>query len=74
MTAQIRQLKREADPDVVGFLEKALQKAKDGEITGVLILAQDPSGVAYSLAGIKERFTVLGWLSHAMYQLQSDPE
>jgi hypothetical protein len=72
MMAQIHQLRRPVDPDVVEYLQRALDEAKAGEITGVMILAQDPDGVRYGLAGIKDRFAVIGWLSHAMHKLQAD--
>lgn len=74
MGAEIHALKRAVDPDVIDILERALQQAKDGELNGVMVLKQDPGGVAYAVAGIKDRFTVLGWLSHAMHRLQTDPE
>jgi hypothetical protein len=72
VAAHIHELKRPVDPDVVDILERALEKAKSGEINGVLVLSQDPNAISYAIAGVKERFTVLGWLSHAMHRLQTD--
>lgn len=70
--SNVRALSRPVDPDVVRFIEQVLERAKAGEISGVLMLSQDTEGVAYGIAGIKDRFTVLGWLSHAMHKLQDD--
>lgn len=63
---------RKPDTEVVALLERALQRAQAGEITGVLLLSQDGNGVAYGIAGLRDRFTQLGFLSHAMHRLQSD--
>lgn len=54
------------------MLEEVLAKVRAGDIHGVLVLSQDKTGIAYNIAGIKDRFEVLGWLSHAMHKLQSD--
>ncbi len=66
--------KRQVDADVVDMLEKALEKARDGELRGILLLGQDSGGVSYSIAGIKDRFLVTGFLAHAMHKLQTDLE
>lgn len=68
----VRVLQRGTDPDVIARIEDVLEAAKAGEIHGVMILSQDAGGVRYTLAGIKDRFSVLGWLSHAMHRLQTD--
>lgn len=65
-------LKRDADPLIVEYLEAVLTEAREGKTTGVLILAQDAEGLRYSIAGITERFEVIGWLSHAIYKLNSE--
>ena len=73
MTTDIRTIERKPDPEVISFLDDALAKARKGEITGVLIISQDVGKWAsYSHAGLKDRFHVLGYLSHAMHQLQTD--
>lgn len=59
------------DPDVLTYLAQALEDAKAGKLTGVLLVTQQQDGAAqYSIAGIKDRFTVLGYLTHALYKLQ----
>lgn len=64
---------REPDPDLIRYLEAALERARSGEIVGVLMLQQDVTGcVRYTIANIKDRFKVLGFLSHAMHSLQED--
>lgn len=60
------------DPDVIVYLEEILARARTGEITGVMIMAQDGKGVAFRHAGLKDRFELLGWLSHTMHNLQTD--
>lgn len=72
MSAQIRQLTRPVDPEVVRYLEEALAEAKAGKLSGVLILQQDAEGLAYAVAGVKDRFALIGWLSHAIHKLQTD--
>jgi hypothetical protein len=61
---------KRAVPEVVEYLEAALVRARAGEVTGVLILTQDAEGLAYSVAGISNRYTVSGWLMYAIFQLQ----
>jgi hypothetical protein len=76
MTGGIRELKAvniQPDPVVIEFLEDALADAKAGKTTGVLIVAQDrEGGASYAITGIKNRFTVMGFLYHALFRLQSD--
>lgn len=65
--------KMEPNQEVVDFLTEALERAKNGETVGVLILEQDNvGGCIYSLVNIKDRFTSMGYLSHAIYKLQAD--
>lgn len=64
--------KRPVDPDVVAYLKDMLARAESGDVTGVLVVAQEGEGVTYTIAGIRDRMTVLGYLSHAMHKLQSD--
>ena len=60
-------------PEVVEYLEEQLERARKGDMTGVLMVSQDGNGdVWYTVAGIKDRMTVLGVLSHAMHKLQTD--
>lgn len=74
MPADLRSIGgRKPDPEVVSFLEGVLEAARAGEVTGVLVLSQELDGsLKYTIAGIKDRFTVTGWLYHAMHRLQSD--
>lgn len=60
------------DPDVIKFLEETLDGARKGDVTGVLLLVQDANGVAYRVAGIKDRFKITGFLYHAMHLLQTE--
>lgn len=71
--AELVPFTRAPDPDLVRMLEATLAQAKAGEATGILLLVQDrDGGVAYKLAGIRDRFLHLGLLSHAMHRLQAD--
>lgn len=72
MMTNIVAIKPTVDDELVEMLEKTLAEAKDGEISAVMLLAQDCNGVRYRLYGIKDRFQVLGWLSHMMHRLQTD--
>lgn len=70
---QLKKFERPIDPDVVVFLEETLAKAKTGEVSGVLLVEQDrQGGVAYSVAGVTNRYMVSGLLFHALHKLQSD--
>ena len=57
MTA-ISVLAKQTDPDVVKFLEEALERARAGEISGILLLEQDREGMTYTVAGAKNRFEI----------------
>jgi hypothetical protein len=75
MTGEVLELKSiiTADPEVIEFLERALIDAKEGKTTAVLIMEQNKEGaLSYAIAGVKDRFKTLGFLSHAIYKLQSD--
>jgi hypothetical protein len=63
--------RKRSPPEVVEFLEAVLERARAGELTGVLILAQDSKGLSYSVAGINDRYVVTGWLMHAIVKLNS---
>lgn len=63
----------EPDVGMIEHLEELLKRARAGEIMGVLTVAQDTMGAAqYSVQNMRNRFEILGYLSHAMHQLQSD--
>lgn len=68
----LRKLERLPDPHVVEYLKGALDRAIAGEITGVLIVSEGGGEIRYSVAGLKDRLVVSGWLFHALYKLQSD--
>ena len=59
-------------PELVEFVEGLLERARSGELVGVLVLEQDRDGVSYTFSGITKRWEKLGLLSHAMHQLQQD--
>ena len=70
MTAEIKVLARPQEPEVIQYLEELLAKARTGEVNGILIVAQSSSHVHHYYAGIKDRASVLGYLSIAMHRLQ----
>lgn len=57
---------------VIDVLKKALTQAKDGEITGIVLLTESETGVAYHTHGLRDRYQTSGILFHALYKLQSD--
>lgn len=61
-----------SDPDVVTLLREALQRAENGETTGVMVMEQLGTSCKCSIIGFKNRFEKLGVCAHAMYKLQSD--
>lgn len=73
MSAAVHMLKKPPVPEVVEYLERALARAKAGDTFGVMILQQDADGLGFAIAGIDDRFTVAGWLLHAIHKLQTDP-
>lgn len=76
MTAEVKALKiaeKPVDAELVQHLEEALAEAKSGEMTGVLMLAQEPDGTcSYSVVGIHDRFRVTGYLFKMLHRLQYD--
>lgn len=63
----------QADPELLAFAENLVADIKSGEITGFVGVRQTKTGSAqYITVGVKERFTMLGFLSHLMHKLQSD--
>lgn len=73
MSATLAQFAPKPNQDVIEYLETTLKQARAGEITGVIIMTQGPSGhLHYAVAGIHDRFQVSGWLFNALVKLQSD--
>ena len=68
----IAELKREANPEIVATLEKALQNARNGETTGIVLLEQKTKICTWSTHGIKDRFTAAGYLTHAAQVVLED--
>lgn len=70
---QLQKFERPVDRDLVAFLEEALENARSGELTGILLVDQMRDGkVGYATAGITDRYKVAGYLFHALHKLQSD--
>lgn len=72
MGAQLRELPHRLEPKVLLFAEELLADVKAGKVVGLMILKQDSKGTTYQSAGLKHRFEILGYLSHAMDKLQRD--
>jgi hypothetical protein len=74
VSAVVKTIERKPDPDVVAYLEGALARARAGETVGVLILEQSAPNQSckYSTAGLDDRFKVMGYLMHAIANLQVD--
>lgn len=65
----------EPNQELIDTLENMLTDVRNGEILGLVAVSQDKSGAAYfACHGIKDRWHVLGFLSHLMFKLQKDPE
>jgi hypothetical protein len=70
--ADIRPLKRGQKPpeaptpsaDLVRILEQALEKAKNGEISGVCLISVTENGVECEHSEIPDMFTMLGHLEY----------
>lgn len=64
-----------ADADVVAFLESALARARAGEIRGAVLITEDfdrddeRHGSNWSVAGVKDRWKVIGYLTWAIHKL-----
>ena len=72
MNGAIELRPKNPNPDVVKFLEEALERAMAGDINGVIILEQSSTELTYKAAGTKNRFETIGHLFHAIHKLQSD--
>lgn len=71
-TARVHDLtvkERQADPDTVQLLEEVLARAKSGETRGVLVLEQSTHTTSYSTTGLKDRYSLIGYLQCAMHNL-----
>lgn len=60
-----------ANPDVVQFLEEALERAKSGETKGILLLEQSAKQTSYSTTGLNDRHNIVGYLQSAIHNLLS---
>ncbi len=70
--AEIKIFPKPVNEELVEYLESALERAKAGELLGVLMLQRDDDGLAYSVCGIKDRYEATGYLFHLLYKLQAD--
>lgn len=62
-----------SDPNVADWLEEYAAEAREGRLTGFVMLRQTKGGaVTFTCVGMKDRFSLLGMLSHLMHQLQED--
>jgi hypothetical protein len=70
-TSNVRALTKPAcDPDIIKYLEASLERAKAGELLGILLLEEDATGIGYKTAGINDRYKTSGFLFHALHKLQ----
>ena len=60
----------EPEPNVVRYLEEALEDARSGKLRGIVLMARDANGLSYTVAGVEDRFAVVGYLTNAIYKLQ----
>lgn len=67
-------LPKAVDPELIRTLELALEQAKAGEISAILLLTQDRTGIDFATVGIENRWLVSGWLQQALYKLHSTGE
>lgn len=65
----IEVLKPRVDPAVVEFLESALDKAKSGEVSGIVLVERTATDLIYSSVGIPDRWLAVGVLTHAIHKL-----
>lgn len=72
MSSVVKEIRAKPNEEVVRGLEEALERARQGETTGILLVEQDRDGASYFIAGMRDRFQKLGVLSHAMHKLQTD--
>lgn len=63
---------REANADVVAFLEQALEMARAGEITGIALLVDEGKQVRFTSAGLRNVFAAAGYLNYMAYRMIRD--
>lgn len=64
--SNIRKLERPRNEGVIMYLEAALERAKTGETTGVVLVEQGPTGgYQWSTAGVEDGVRAAGMLALA---------
>lgn len=61
----IVELKREVDEAVITLLQDALERAKTGETTGIIVVESTPKTARWANAGKYDRFELAGYLLNA---------
>lgn len=72
--AEVKPYVARPNADVVRILEGALERARKGETTGIVLVEQEITAcTSYSHANIAERYKVIGYLSHCIFKLHEAP-
>jgi hypothetical protein len=59
------EIKREVDENIVMLLQQALERAKTGETTGVIVVESSTKTARWANAGKYDRFELAGYLLNA---------
>jgi len=69
---KVHAIEKKPHQDVVEFLREMLEQAEAGEIRGVVVIAQGTTDVSWRVAGVDDRFRLIGYLMHAIHNLQAE--
>lgn len=77
MSAQIRSIplrdmQGEVNKDVIENLENLLGWARLGAIQSLAVVAEKNGALEYSTANVKDRWKLLGYLSHLQYKVNGN--
>lgn len=68
----IEVVKPKPNQDLIGVLEEALQRAREGEISGIALFEVHPGGLHYHTTGVPNRWEAMGYLVHMLHKLALD--
>jgi hypothetical protein len=71
--AEVKIFPKPIDSELVPILERLLERARAGEVAGVVFVETDPAGAAcYTVTGIKDRWSTIGQMHYMLTRLQHD--
>ena len=70
MPADLKQIPPRDNGKIVELLEAALERAKSGETTGIVLVEESVTCVKTSMTRLKNRFETIGYLVEAILRVR----